>query len=60
MRNTLHWYMGKVDEHDIRHVEDGSPLALVGGSCDDLPGFADRLDPARPVLDLRRAVPSKT
>jgi hypothetical protein len=55
----LRWYMDTVEARDVERIEAGGPLAIVGGTWDDVTGFADRLDAARPVLDLRRWLPPK-
>ena len=59
VEQTLRWYLGRPTvATDLDRIRSGGPLALVGGSWDDLQGFADRLAPARPVLDITRRTPS--
>ncbi len=56
---TLRWYTGREDiDADATRVLTGHPLALLGGTWDDLPGFASRLAPERAVVDLRSRRPS--
>ena len=56
---SLRWYLGRDDvDEDAARVEAGGPIALVGGHWDDLPRFADRLAPERPVIDLYERTPS--
>jgi hypothetical protein len=59
IEQTLRWYLGRDDvREDAARVNAGGPLALVGGPWDDLEGFADRLSPERPVLDITQRAPS--
>lgn len=52
LRN-LRWYLGRdAVDHDAARVTSGGPIALLGKADDDVAGFADRLAPERPVLDL--------
>lgn len=56
---SLRWYLGKEDvDADARRVNEGRPLALVGSVHEDLDGFADRIAPERPVLDLGDRTPT--
>ncbi len=55
---VLRWYLGRQDvEADISRVVHGGPLAVTGGTWDDLAGFAERLAPERAVLDLKARTP---
>ena len=55
----LQWYLGRTDVgRDAERVIVGVPLALIGGPWDDLEGFADRIAPERPVVDLADRTPS--
>lgn len=59
IEQTLRWYLGRDDvREDVARVNAAGPLALVGGPWDDLEGFADRIAPERPVLDITRRPPS--
>lgn len=50
---TLRWYLGADDvARDAAMVTAGGPLALLGRADDDVAGFAERLAPERPMLDL--------
>lgn len=52
LRN-LRRYLGREEvDHDAAMVMGGGPVAILGSSDDDVVGFADRLAPERPVLDL--------
>lgn len=55
----LRWYLGRENVHvDAGHVRWLQPLALIGGDHEDVAGFADRIAPERPVLDLGERTPS--
>jgi hypothetical protein len=49
----LRWYLGTESvEKEAEMVMAGGPIAILGRPDDDVVGFADRLAPERPVLDL--------